>query len=107
MRKNFKDTNINLRVSKEDKLRYAQEAKQLGLDLSKYIMHLLNHKQVKVIEGGKELADAIYNLNNTLNKCISYPSIPVAKIREAVSNDIDRLNKFMTGERDDYVRTEI
>ncbi len=98
-----KNVNINIRVSKEDKIKYAQEAEKLGMNLSKYILHLLEHKQVRVLEGGKELAQAIYNLNNTLNKSISYPSISVNKIREAVSNDVDKINKFMKGEWDVYV----
>ena len=107
MRKPAKNSNINIRISDADKLKYAQEAKNLGMDLSKYIIHLLEHKEVRIIEGGKELAHAIYDLNNMLNKCVDYPSIPVTKIREAVSNDVERLNNFIMREREAGVDTKI
>lgn len=107
MRKTAKNSNINIRISNEDKLKYVQEAKNLGMDLSKYIMYLLAHKEVRIIEGGKELAHALYDLNNTLNKCVNSPSIPVTKIREAVSNDVKRLNNFIMREREVGVDTKI
>lgn len=107
MSKPAKNSNINIRISDADKLKYAQEAKNFGMDLSKYIMYLLEHKEVRIIEGGKELAHAIYELNSTLNKCVDYPSMPMTKIREAVSNNVEKLNNFIMREREADVDTKI
>ena len=49
------------------------------MNLSKYVTYLLRNKEVTVIEGGKELVNAIYDLNNTLNQCSNNSAIPVKK----------------------------
>lgn len=94
-KKEKKDTVINVRVSTEQKKRYAEEARECNMRLSEYVLHLLQNKKVTVIEHGREIAQAMYDLNNTLNKCLQYPNIPVNKTREILSNGIIKLNEYI------------
>lgn len=95
MKKNVKDSSVNIRISSQDKAKYTQEAKEYGMDFSKYIMHLLAHKGIRVVSDSKEIAQAMYDLNNTLNNCAFCPAIPTAEIREILSEGIARLRKAM------------
>ena len=63
-----KDARIIIRVSQADKERYEAEAKSYGMKTLKYILYSVDHKAIPVVEGGKELACAMYDLNCTLNK---------------------------------------
>ena len=65
-------------------------------------LRILRNKQVTVIEHGEEIAKAMYELNNTLNKCLRYPNIPVNKTREIVANGIIKLNSYMEKVQGEY-----
>lgn len=91
----IKNAAINVRLSTEDKKKFTEEARGCNMRLSEYVLHLLKNKQVTVIEHGEEIAQAMYELNNTLNKCLKYPNIPVNKTREIISNGILKLNSCM------------
>lgn len=68
-----KDDRIYFRISFGDKERYKEEARQLGLSLSEYINHILNHKGIIMIDGKEELLDAIDELASTVKECIAKP----------------------------------
>ena len=55
-----------------------------------------------MIEHGEEIAQAMYELNNTMNKCLSYPNIPVNKTREILTNGIIKLNSCMEKVQGEY-----
>lgn len=93
LKKGKKDKVINVRVSAEQKKRYTEEARLCNMKLSEYILHVLQNKEVTVIEHGREIAQAMYELNNTLNKYLQYPNISVSKTRETLSNGITRLSE--------------
>lgn len=69
-----KDERIMIRISVGDKERYKEEAKKLGMTLSKYITYILDHKGIVMIDGKEELLDAIDELATTVKECISKPS---------------------------------
>ena len=101
-RKPIKNAAINVRLSTEDKKRFTEEARGCKMRLSEYVLHILRNKQVTVIEHGEEIAKAMYELNNTLNKCLRYPNIPVNKTREIVANGIIKLNSYMEKVQGEY-----
>ena len=90
-KKILKDTSINVRLTKEQKERFTKEARLCNMRLSEYVLHLLQNKRVTVIENGSEIAHAIYDLNNTLDKCMKYPNISLSKTQEALSQNILKL----------------
>ena len=94
-KKEKKDTAINIRLTREQKKGYTEEARECNMRLSEYVLHLLKNKKVTVIEHGREIAQAMYELNNTLNKCLQYPNIPVNRTREILSNGIIKLNEYI------------
>lgn len=91
-KKMLKDTAINVRLTTEQKERFTAEARLCNMKLSEYVLHLLQNKRVTVIENGFEIAHAIYDLNNTLDKCMKCPNIPITKTQEALSKSILKLN---------------
>ena len=101
-KKPIKNAAINVRLSTEDKKRFTEEARGCKMRLSEYVLHILRNKQVTVIEHGEEIAKAMYELNNTLNKCLRYPNIPVNKTREIVANGIIKLNSYMEKVQGEY-----
>lgn len=101
-KKPIKNAAINIRLSTEDKKKFKEEARGCNMKLSEYVLNLLKNKQVTVIEHGEEIAKAMYELNNTLNKCLKYPNIPVNKTREIVANGIIKLNSYMEKVQGEY-----
>ena len=101
-KKPIKNAAINIRLSTEDKKRFTEEARECNMNLSEYVLYLLKNKQVTVIEHGEEIAQAMYDLNNTLNKCLKYPNIPVNKTRELLTNGILKLNSCMEKVQGEY-----
>ena len=94
-----KDTILNIRISKREKEQYAQEAKKYGMNLSELVLNLLRYKKLNVIEGGGEIAKAIYVLNNSLNQ-YKNSSDSMDNVRSAMSNCIGRMNNFLNEARD-------
>ena len=86
--KKIKQKFINLRVSDIQKDTIRTSAKNLGMSVSQYILKLTEQGQVNVIEGGKELAALIYELNNKLNKLEKYPAMPIQDLRNVISDSI-------------------
>ena len=101
-KKAIKNAAINVRLSTEDKKKFTEEARGCNMKLSEYVLNLLKNKQVTVIEHGEEIAKAMYELNNTMNKCLSYPNIPVNKTREILTNGIIKLNSCMEKVQGEY-----
>ncbi len=60
-KKNLKTDIINIRINAKEKQQFMMEAKQYGMTFSEYVLHILRHKQLNVIEGGRELAEALYH----------------------------------------------
>lgn len=96
-----KDSFITLRVSAKEKDKYVNEADGLGMGLSEYVLYLLRHGKINVIEGGSEIAQAMYSLNDTLNKCVLYPNIPVQRINASIAKNLSRMNDFLNNDRRD------
>lgn len=94
-KKKTKDSFITVRISSAEKDIYLNESENLGMGLSEFVLYLLRHRKINVIEGGSEIAHAMYNLNDTLNKCARYPQIPVQNINRSISEDLNRMNNFL------------
>ncbi len=94
-KKKTKDSFITVRISSAEKDIYLNEAENLGMGLSEFVLYLLRHRKINVIEGGSEIAHAMYNLNDTLNKCARYPQIPVQNINRSISENLNRINNFL------------
>lgn len=86
--KKIKQKVINVRVSDTQKDAIRTNAKSLGMSVSQYITTLTEKGQINVIEGGKELAALIYELNNKLNKLEKYPVMNIQDLRNAISDSL-------------------
>ena len=97
MKKNHesKDTAMNVRLSTSQKKKYMEEARACNMTLSNYVLHILQNKKVTVIKNGSEIAQAMYDLNNTLNQCLKCPEMSLESARMAVTNSVGRLNNCM------------
>ena len=84
---------INIRVSKEQKDLIRKTAKNLGMNVSKYLMHLVIHGSVVMVDGGKELAMEMYKLNQHLNHIEKHSFLDVQELRDTVSNGIEKICK--------------
>ena len=94
-----KDEIINIRVSNSQKEQIQREATLLDMTVSQYILEIvLSHKKIMILEGGKELAEILAELNEKLNYYEPYKQIPVNELRIAIYNCIAKINKFINGE---------
>ena len=104
-----KDEKINLRVTYEQKKHIQAEAEKIGMNITQYLTHLDENKCVFIFKGGQELADSIYELNNTLMRYESYNIITTDEIKyiyDSVNHMIRTFNNIM--ERlTDYVDIKI
>ena len=89
-----KDSRIIIRVSQADKERYEKEAKQYGMTTSKYSLYSVDNKAINVVEGGTEIARAMYDLNCTLNKNEACEDVSTDELRRALTTCVDKLNRF-------------
>lgn len=93
--KTKKDTVINFRATRERKEKIQSDAKALGMTVAEYLLYLTEHRQVVVVTAGKELAEAIYDLNAVLKHYEKYPFLPVQELQDCVSHGIDNINHIM------------
>lgn len=92
MKNNKKDKIINFRVNEVQKNQITENAQKLGLSVGEYLLYLDNNKVINIIDGGKELAKEIFELNLKLTELERYPFIEVNKIRNLVSESLIKLN---------------
>ena len=84
---------INFRCSKEEKEQYANDAAQFGMNLSQYIHHLLRNREVRTIDGGRELAWEVYQLNKNLEKVLQKADVPIQDLKDIVSRGISTVRE--------------
>ena len=92
--KAVKNDVMSIRVTKEDKAKYLTEAAGYGMNLSEYVIYLLNHKAVNIVAGGSEIAKAMYDLNYTLNKSEADSEVSVDELRDSISMCVSKMNDF-------------
>ena len=92
--KSVKNDVMTVRVSKEDKAKYSTEAEKYGMNLSEYILYLLTHREVRVIEGGTNIANAMYDLNCTMSKYHASDEVPVSELKNAMTTCIEKMNRY-------------
>ena len=97
MTQNKKTETINIRVSKEQKNSLRKAAQNAGMNISKYLMNLAVNGKIVIVEGGKELAAEIYELNHHLNQMEKYPFVDVQTLRNTVSEGIKNINQAKEG----------
>lgn len=85
---------MSIRVTKEDKAKYLTEAADYGMNLSEYVIYLLNHKSVNIVAGGSEIVKAMYDLNCTLNKSEADSNVSVDELRNSISMCVSKMNDF-------------
>lgn len=93
-RKIAKNDVMTIRVSKEDKVKYSTEAIGHGMNLSEYILHLLRHKAVNVIDCGSEIVQAMYDLNCTMSRYGNNEEVPIKELKNAISSCVIKMNDF-------------
>lgn len=93
-RKIAKDDVMTIRVSKEDKAKYSAEAISHGMNLSEYVLYLLRHKEINVIECGSEIVQAIYDLNCTMSRYGNSEEISIEELKNAISSCVNKMNNF-------------
>lgn len=76
---------MSIRVTKEDKSKYSTEAQSYGMNLSEYVIYLLNHKAVNIVAGGSEIAKAMYDLNCTLSRFEAESNVSADELRISIS----------------------
>lgn len=93
-----KTDTINIRLSSSQKEKIKQNAAACGMNISQYLIHLDNHKNIVLIKEGETLAREIFKLNKTLERCESYFNRTEAnKIRDILSQSIIKFNNIMKG----------
>ena len=93
----MKNTAINVRISADEKQKYMEEARACNMTLSNYVLHILQNKKVTIIPNGEKIAKAMYDLNETLNKCMNDTQISVEEARSSVEKSVRRLRTRMEG----------
>lgn len=88
---------INVRISADEKQKYMEEARACNMTLSNYVLHILQNKKVTIIPNGEKIAKAMYDLNETLNKCMNNNQISVEEARSSVAKSVRRLKTRMEG----------
>lgn len=92
--KSVKNEVMTVRVSREEKAKYSAEAHRYGMNLSEYILYLMKHKELKVIEGGANIANAIYDLNCNISKYHENEEVPIMELKKAILTCIKEMNRY-------------
>lgn len=107
MKKQIKNSILNIRVSEEQKEKIKLKADSLNMSLSKFILETLENGSINIIEGGQELAEAIYDLNKTLNKFEKCPTVYEREIRDVVTNAVGRITRIIESKGEKNVNIKI
>ena len=83
---------ITIRVSDDYKTTLKQKAKDVGMDLSKYVINCINSNRTNIIHDGDILISEIYNLNTQLQKLSSHKELPIQELQDSLSKAISKLN---------------
>lgn len=86
-----KNNILNIRIAEQEKQQYISEAQALNMNLSQYVLYLLRHKEIKYIEGGMELAKALYQINQNLNEIAKCNPASAQKLRTAATQGIETI----------------
>lgn len=87
-RKNKKDTTLNFRLSEQQKKKISQDAKELGLSVSEYLLELTTDRKIVIVPSGKEIIQAVYQINRELDKWERGPVFSIQAIRDIVSQHL-------------------
>ncbi|MGL5257526.1 MAG: plasmid mobilization protein [Proteocatella sp.] len=88
---------INFRVSKEEKEKIKNEAEELNMSMAEYLVYLSNHKEIKVLPYGEELAKELYQINQHFNKFSQHKYISIQDLRDVVNQGINTIHQIMKG----------
>ena len=67
-RSNSKDDLLRIRIRKDEKGKYVEDAKKLKMNLSQYILYTMRNQNIEPIVEAQELARKIYATNLALSK---------------------------------------
>lgn len=67
-RSNSKDDLLRIRIRKDEKEKYVEDAKKLKMNLSQYILYTMRNQNIEPIVEAQELARKIYATNQALSK---------------------------------------
>ena len=95
MKKETRDTTIILRASRAEKKAIQAEAEEMDMSMSGYLLHIAKHKQVNIVPGGRELAEAAYKLYEALSRLEKYPILPVTEVKDTLHKGIEKINSAM------------
>jgi uncharacterized protein (DUF1778 family) len=87
-RKNKKDTTLNFRLSEQQKKKISQDAKELGLSVSEYLLELTTDRKIVIVPSGKEIIQAVYQINRELDKWERGPVFSIQAVRDIVSQHL-------------------
>ena len=90
-----KDVIINFRATLMQKRKIQEDASNLGMSMAQYLLYLSEHREIVVMEEGKELVQAVYHMNCLLERLDRYPFLPVNAARDAIGKGITKLNQLM------------
>lgn len=93
----IKDNLIYVRVNSQEKEIYQKKAKESEMNLSELIINLLEGYEPVIykINGGEQIAQALYKLNETLNKNENSQILPVEEVRATTARILKMLNSVM------------
>lgn len=83
---------INIRVTNKQKEKARKDANALDMTVSKYISQLIDHPNIVILPGGKELARELYRLNLRLEEMERYPVLPVEHLRAILGESMERIH---------------
>lgn len=90
IKKQAKTENIQLRVTKEQKSKIEADAKELGMNKSQYLLQLATNKNFVVIQGGQDIAKALFDMN-----CILQGRPDMQLVRDEMGKVAVALNKVI------------
>lgn len=91
MRKKFKTTKIQIRLSKMQKAELKSKTQKLGISISDYMLRCTKQGKINTLDP-KGLAKEIFELNQHLNALDRCPVIPTRELRDKISEQISWLN---------------
>lgn len=87
-RSNSKDDLLRIRIRKDEKEKYVEEAKKLKMTLSQYVLYTMRNQNIEPIVGAQELARQIYATNQALSKIEKDLETPTQNLRDTMTEAI-------------------
>ena len=91
-----KDSVINFRVSQKQKMSIQSDAMKYGMNVAEYLLYLVQHKNVIVISGGKELAEAVARVTGAADFAPDALALSSERQRSCCETALENVNEALS-----------